>query len=279
MILACPTCSLVFAESLPDIPTVSLWEVLDTAGLPGDAPSGAGAVLAVHDSCTARAATPVQDAVRSLARKLGYEVEELRYNRRLTKCCSYGGLMSLVNPAVGGKVVEARIGESPSDYLTYCSNCRDLFAEGGKASYHVLDLVFGTYESGAVRPGPTLSERRDNRRRLAARMLVELWGEAMPAAPEYMSVKVHIPAEVAARMERDRILVEDVQQVIHGAEKSGGKLLVPETGRSVAHRRLGLVTYWVEYSPAGDDFEVCNVYSHRMQIVDDPVEGDRAHGS
>jgi len=34
VILACPTCSLMFASGLPDVPAVSLWEVLDEVGLP-----------------------------------------------------------------------------------------------------------------------------------------------------------------------------------------------------------------------------------------------------
>jgi glutamate synthase (NADPH) small chain len=294
-ILACPTCSLMFASALPDIPATSLWEVLDQEGLlpgappasgmapasgappaPGvppasGAPTGRGKTLAIHDSCTAREARGIQDGVRSLVGRLGYQVEELRYSRELTKCCSYGGLMALVNPAVSGKVVEARIDESPLDYLTYCSNCRDFFAERGKPAYHVLDLIFGRYQPGVVVPGPTLSQRRENRRRLAARMLAELWGEEMPTPPEHLNVKVRIPAELAARMEKDRILIEDVQQVIHHAETSGDKLAVLAAGRFIAHYRPSLVTYWVEYGAEGEEFVVCNVYSHRMQIVDDPA--------
>ena len=273
-ILACPTCLLLFKRSLPEIPAVSLWEVLDREGLPPGAPDGRGETLAVHDSCTARSATDMQDSVRRLVAKLGYRVEELSYSRELTKCCGYGGLMSLVNRELTGKVIESRIEESPRDYLTYCSNCRDLFADKGKPSYHVLDLVFGEHQAGEVTPGPTFSDRRANRRRLAAEMLTELWGETMPARPEHTRLKLRIPADLAVKMERDRILVEDVQQVIHHAETSGDKLLLPATGRFIAHYRPSLVTYWVEYSIEGDEYEVCNAYSHRMQIVDDPAGHD-----
>ena len=70
-------------------------------------------------------------------------------------------------------------------------------------------------------------------------------------------------------MEEERILDDDVRQVIYQAERTGSKLLAPATGRVIAHHRPSLVTYWVEYAPSGDEFEVFNAYSHRMRIVKD----------
>ena len=98
---------------------VSLWEVLDTQELSQKAPPGGGRVVAVHDSCTARLARQMQDSVRSLLVKLGYTVEELPWNRELTKCCGYGGLLYQVNPALAGKFARTRVEESESDYVTY----------------------------------------------------------------------------------------------------------------------------------------------------------------
>jgi hypothetical protein len=269
VILACPTCSLMFKESLPHIPAMSLWELLDSKGLPDAAPRAQGEVLALHDSCTARRAPEIQNAVRSMVEKLGYRIEELPYNREMTKCCGYGGLMYLVNRELTDKVITARVEESPTDYLTYCSNCRDLFAGQAKASYYVLDLVFDGYPGGVAKPGPTLSQRRENRRRLAGRMLTEIWGEPVPEQEEYLKLKVRIPADVAAKMERDFILDDDVRQVVYWAEQTGNKLQVPATGRFVAHYRSSIITYWVEYAVNGDEYDVLNAYSHRMQIVKD----------
>ncbi len=270
IILACPTCSLMFKESLPALPTLSLWEVLDEEGLPDDTPRGRGEVLAVHDACTARGAPEIQDGVRNIVRELGYQIEELPYSRSMTKCCGYGGLMYVTDRAVTDKVIESRIAESPSDYLAYCSNCRDFFAEKGKTSHHILDLIFeGCTVGAAPRSGPTLSQRRSNRRNLAAKLLVELWGEPMPEPEAHSTLKLRIPPDVANRMERDFILVEDVQRTIHHAESTGNRLEIPGEGRFVAHYRPSLVTYWVEYAPWGDEYEVFNAYSHRMQIVKD----------
>jgi glutamate synthase (NADPH/NADH) small chain len=270
VIVACPTCSLMFKESLPDVSAVSLWEVMDAEGIPAGSPQGRGAALALHDSCTARAAPEIQDSVRRIAQKLGYHIEELPYNRGRTKCCGYGGLVYQVDQEVTGKIVKSRIEESPTDYLTYCVNCRDLFAGKGKSSYHVLDLVFdGRKEGTPGRTGPTLSERRKNRRELAGKMLTELWGEPMPEPQGHTRLMVRVAPDVAAKMEKGFILLDDVKAVIHQAEKTGNKLAVGSTGRFIAHLRPCIVTYWVEYARDGDEYEVFNAYSHRMQIVKD----------
>jgi glutamate synthase (NADPH/NADH) small chain len=270
VILACPTCSLMFKEHLAYVSATSLWEVLDHEGLPEGAARGRGEVLALHDSCTARSAPAIQDSVRNIVGRLGYEIEELPYSRELTKCCGYGGLMYRVDQDLTEKVIASRVQESPSDYLTYCSNCRDFFAGKAKPAYHVLDLIFDGYTAGLVaRSGPTFSERRDNRRRLAEKLLTELWGEPMPESPEHTRVKLRISPRVSAKMEENFILADDVQQVIHQAEKTGIKLELPTTGRFIAHLRLSMVTYWVEYGMNGDEYEVFNAYCHRMQIVTD----------
>jgi glutamate synthase (NADPH/NADH) small chain len=270
VILACPTCSLMFKESLPHVPATSLWEIIDKEGFPDGAPEGGGQRLALHDSCTARSAPEIQESVRRVVQKLGYQVEELPYNREMTKCCGYGGLMYQVNQGLTDEVIKARIEESATDYLTYCTNCRDFFADKAKPSYHVLDLVFAGHPGDVpARAGPTLSQRRDNRRRLAQNMLAELWGEVMPEMQEHMGVNVRVPADLAARMEREFILIEDVQRVIYQAETTGNKLHVPATGRFIAHYQPSIITYWVEYAPAADGYEVFNAYSHRMRIVKD----------
>jgi glutamate synthase (NADPH/NADH) small chain len=270
VILACPTCSLMFGRELPDIPVVSLWEVLDSHGLPDRAPSGEGRTLAVHDSCTARFARDMQDSVRSLLTGLGYDLEELSYSRELTKCCGYGGLLYQVNPELTKKVIRSRVEESDTDYVTYCSNCRDFFAGEAKPAYHVLDLVFDGHPGNApARPGPTLSERRNNRRYLAKKVLSELWGETMAEDAEYLGTKLRIAPDVAAKMEREFILSEDLQQVIYRAEKTNDKLYLPASDHFIAHYQPSIVTYWVEYAVRGDEFEVFNAYSHRMRIVKD----------
>jgi len=81
----------------------------------------------------------------------------------------------------------------------------------------------------------------------------------------YEQIRVHIPKEIGHLMEGRRILREDVQKVIHHAETTGEKFVNPSTGRSLASLRPERVTYWVEYSGAGEDYQVHSAYSHRME--------------
>ena len=70
-------------------------------------------------------------------------------------------------------------------------------------------------------------------------------------------------------MEERLILVEDLQQVIDYSERTGYRLLNRNTGHFMAHYKPASVTYWVEYSPSGDEFIIYNAYSHRMEIAED----------
>jgi len=77
---------------------------------------------------------------------------------------------------------------------------------------------------------------------------------------------LHISEEVERLMEDRRILREDVQKAIHHAETTGEKFIDPSSGRSLASLRPDRVTYWVEYSRAGEDYQVHSAYSHRMEM-------------
>jgi hypothetical protein len=82
----------------------------------------------------------------------------------------------------------------------------------------------------------------------------------------YEQIRLHIPEKVERLMEDRLILKEDLQKVIHHAETTGEKFINPSTGRSLASLRPGRVTYWVEYSGAGEDYQVHSAYSHRMEM-------------
>jgi NADPH-dependent glutamate synthase beta subunit-like oxidoreductase len=270
VILACSTCYQMFQAYLPEIETVSLWVLLDRQGLPARAASfGQKGIIAIHDPCTTRSERSIQDSVRSILARLGYQVEELPLSKEKTECCSYGGLMWLANRPLAQTVIQRRIAESPLDYVTYCAMCRDLFAAQGKRSLHLLDLLLeADPESRSMRPCPGYSQRHENRARLKRKLIKEVWGEEMPGGKDFDKITLNIPPEVQSRMEKRLILVEDIQQVIAHAESTGEKLLNPQTGHLLAHYRPGNVTYWVEYSPMpqGNGFAIHNAYSHRMLV-------------
>ncbi|HOT24114.1 MAG TPA: FAD-dependent oxidoreductase [Thermoleophilia bacterium] len=269
-ILACPTCETVFAAHLPEIETVSLWEVLREVGLPGEATRSAGGRhVAVHDACTARYQTAVQAAVRELVDACGYEVDELPMSRARTECCGYGGLMLYANRELADVVVDRRIAEGEADYVTYCAMCRDRFAVRGKRAVHLLDLVFGEdYERRAERQGPLLTQRSGQRAALKQRLLAEVWGEHVPRL-DWRAVLVLAPG-VEEMLEQRYIRPDEVHEVIVHSEKTGRRFVEPATGRLLASLVIGSVTYWVEYTREGERFVVHSAYSHRMEIKPPP---------
>jgi hypothetical protein len=243
-------------------------------GLPVQGTGVSGGKVAVQDACTTRHEPDIQDAVRGILTKLGYEIEELLYSKELTKCCGYGGLTSFANPQLADKVVEERISESTTDYVAYCAMCRDSFASHGKRTFHLLDLIYGTeLDKAATRPGVGLSYRHENRAKLKSKLLDSLWQE-VPQAKEgvYRTIELLLNERTLEIMEERRILIEDIQKVIEFAERTGRKFINPDNGHSLAHFRPVRVTYWVEYQAQEQGFMVLNVYSHRMEIVEEGHE-------
>jgi hypothetical protein len=82
----------------------------------------------------------------------------------------------------------------------------------------------------------------------------------------YEQIHLLIPEEVERLIEDRRILRDDIQKTIHYAETTGEKFINPSIGRFLASLRPDRVTYWVEYSQVGEDYQVHNAYSHRMEM-------------
>ncbi len=266
LIMACSSCAEVFRRHLPEVEQRFLWEVLAQTGLEPKAPPTAP--LAMHDPCTTRHQPQAQRAVREIVGQAGVELEELALGGALTECCGYGGLMSTANPSLGREVISRRGAQSPRDYLAYCAVCRDRLAKVGKRALHALDLFFplAGEDDPAARPSPGWSQRRENRARLKAGLLRDLWNEEAPAMEAHRQLKLIIAPEVAELLEQRRILTEDLQKVIARAEADGQKLRHPETGHFLASFQPYKAIFWVEYTPEDDGFRVHNAYAHRMRV-------------
>ena len=269
IIAACSTCFSILTEHLPQIPVTSLWQLLEQTGLPK--PPGGPLEFrgAIHDPCTTRPYSDIQDAVRGILKRMGYGGEELTLSRDKTECCGYGGLMQNANPDLAREVATRRAQISPEDYLTYCAMCRDSLAAVGKRALHLLDLVFpdAAQPDPASRRRPGWSKRMENRYRLRQTMLIKFWGEEQTAMQPYSSIRLIIPADVQEVLEKRRILNEDLQQIIYEAERSGGSLVHPESGRQKACLRSFMATVWVDYSPTPEGYLIHNAYSHRMTVT------------
>ncbi len=275
LILACPACGKHLKEWLPEIETISLYEIFDrwdleipeqqndAAGKAKAMTEKADGIFSIFDPCTARHEEPLETSVRKLAERAGVMLEELPKGD-MHGCCGYGGHVAEANSDYYDYVVKSRSGLSGRPYLVYCINCRDVFREEGKPVLHILDLLFGI-ELGKEKL-PSLTGRRSNRRELKERLLKELWGETMEKKPEELERKLRIGPEVMDKMYRFRVLEEDVRRVIDLGETKNRRTFDPRKGTYTCYRESGHITYWVEYRKDGDEFEIVNVYTHRMKI-------------
>lgn len=270
LIVACSTCIRMFDTLWPEAPVQSLWTTLEHVGPPTSGDAAPAASLAFHDPCTTRHMPEIQEAARRLAAHLGADITELPLTRQETECCGFGGLMQNANAALARQVVDRRAALSEHDYLAYCAMCRDNLAAAGKRTLHLLDLMFpdARHPDPAARPRPGWSQRRENRTRLKQDLLRNVWSEPGQAAgPDHRGIVLIMSDEVRRRLDERRILEEDVQQVIARAEAHGRQLRHPATGRLRAAFRPRHVTFWVEYAPHADGFEVFNAYCHRMIVT------------
>ena len=270
-ILACSSCCSVFEKYLPEIAFVSLWEIFARKGLPLNNRISGKRVLSVHDACATRHNKEIHDSIRRIAVLSGYEIQELKYSKEKTKCCGYGGLVYFANREQSADFVKHRIEESDNDLLVYCAMCKDLLAEGGKRTFHILDLIFAEdMERAALRKMPTLSERHGNRAQVKIGLLREIWGEEPDMDYEKQrDFKLIIPESVRQQMEDRYILSEDMAEVIDSSRKSGERFFNPQENSCLARLRLDNVTYWVKYEEKDEKILVKSVYSHRMEIVEE----------
>jgi len=265
-ILACSSCCGIFEKYHPEIPFISLWEIFERYGLPETAQNGKNHILNVHDACSTRHNKNIHESLRNIAVKLGYEIKELKYAKEKTKCCGYGGLVYFANREQTNDFVIDRINESNEDFLVYCAICKDLFVEGGKSTYHILDLIFGeNLDEIAHKKMPNLSQRHANRAQLKKKLLRELWNEESEAELTKMEDLI-IPSEVWRIMDERYILLEDIEKVIKHAQESGERFFNPEDSSFLANQRIGNVTYWVRYIEKDGAIQVVTVYSHRMEV-------------
>lgn len=254
-ICACFTCMKMLADTLPEIQTISLYQ-MDWAV----SPVGNGAEVSVFDPCASRHNAEAQRSVRELLTKAGFVLSPLQTARPV--CCGWGGQYEIANPAMARGVVENRIHLSDAPFVTYCSNCRDIFAKAGKRALHVLDILLGINDDR--RAPPTWTQRRKNRASLRRKLL----GETAAGDGHAPPFRLTIPPELSRELSERWILEEDAESVVRHCEQTGEKLLNPKTGTFIGHRRLKNFTCWAVYRKTEDGFELVNAYSHRMQIAE-----------
>jgi Fe-S oxidoreductase len=265
-IFACPTCKHQFEKFLPDTKGISLYSIIEEKGLPHDAMK-AYAKACVFDPCSSRYDTSMQESVRRIAGKAGVDLSELFYSKDKAQCCGWGGHIQEANPALFNKIVNNRINAENLPYITYCTNCNDTFTHKGKECVHILDIVHGIDRTNYSTP--SLSERRRNRLTAKKNILKKVWNIEMSGIDDFKTdLIVEIPKEITLKMNDMLILDEDVYKTIESCEASGYKLYDTERDLYIGHLRIGIITYWVEYRKEKEKFIVKNVYTHRVEIVE-----------
>ena len=259
VIAGCPTCARELKEH-EGITVKGIWDVLEEIGLPEGA-KGLDRPAALHDSCGARGDEHTQNAIRSIASKLGCTLVETEYSGDRSPCCGYGGLTAYANREVAREMTEKCLERSDAPYISYCMACRDRFAREGRESRHILELVYGT-DAGTP---PDISEKRYNRLSLKRELLRELWGESMEE--EKLDFEIIFTDECLHMMDERMILKSDVIGVVKGYKQSGEAIEDSETGLLISRERLGNVTFWVKFTEDEKGaVTVHRAWSHRMTI-------------
>ncbi len=262
VITACPTCKETLNKEF-GMRTESLFEVM----MEWEPAITSDQKMVLHHACGGRHDEVTKKSVVDLASRCHLELMDREDLYEESPCCGYGGLVPVVDEGVANQITEVALNQLQAEVeipvLTYCVNCRDRFLQQGKEAFHLLELFYRD-EENIRRKSPTWSERRDNRRTLKRQLLRELWEEVVDIPVE---IQLFMSLELTEKLEKTHILHSDIATVIGQAEATNERLVDPDSGHYTAYRRIGNVTFWVEYVPVDKGYQVFNSYSHRMEFV------------
>ena len=142
IIVACPFCYGLLKQNYPDMKFISLFVILNKIGIPARITESTNSNYNIHDPCTARFQTEIQDSVRSIVKKLGYNTVEIAHSKDESHCCGMGGMVYAVDEELGKLKSMRTLDETEYDTVTYCATCRETLQGQGGRVLHVLDLIF-----------------------------------------------------------------------------------------------------------------------------------------
>lgn len=155
ILTACPGCSKILRKYGSTFDVTSVYEALlegqgvRSKGQEFDSPAPAPqtldpAVVVIHDPCPARFDADQQQAVRKLALRCGYQVEELPSSGSRTRCCGQGGMVEGCVPGTVKKE-SALIGHQAHGLplISSCGACCETLAVTTPTA-HIADLITGT---------------------------------------------------------------------------------------------------------------------------------------
>lgn len=263
IILACPTCKQKFDAYLPEIPTVFIYDIIKDFGITAEK-EGEGEVFGIFDPCSSRYEPELRSQIRWLLKETGYESEPVYED--YPRCCSFGGQISIANPKFAEAVIKKRVEKSNKPYITYCINCRDIFASEGKSVLHILDILFNIQDRHS-KPA-TVTERYENRLSLKKALLKKYWGDEVSLEQKSKANNIHLKMsqQMREKLDAERILESDIKEVITHCNKTKKRVHNLESGNYSGYKQMGNMTYWVEYRIIEGGIELINAYCHRMKI-------------
>lgn len=266
MIFACATCVKLWQQFIPEASGLSLYEVMLEKGI--EIKTNAIAQAAIFDPCAARAYPQMRQSIRELINIAGIDGCELPFHDEKAKCCGWGGHIQIANGQLYDTIVSNRISADSSPYISYCANCRDVFAAKGKPAMHILDVVFAL-DDGSRKP-LAIKQKNDNALRLKAELLKEYWDiDFSPEGKPYDVLKITIDPQLMAKMESKLISETIIKAAIWQAEESGNKFYDVKSQTYIGGYSEEVTTYWVRYSQTGPHtYCLHNVYCHRMRYTE-----------
>lgn len=160
-LVICHTCASILEESGRAGNIAYVWEYIDKD--PDFVfPDYKGEAITIQDCFMSRERGEVQDAVRSLLRKMNFKVVELEHNRAQTDFCGLrtqdplkanqelapkhfcepGAIIPLAAEARKSYLTEYVKQYKTARVVTYCGACRMAMKQGGANVAHLLELLF-----------------------------------------------------------------------------------------------------------------------------------------
>ena len=142
ILVACPNCYRIFSKYGEGLEIVTVYELLNRKSYADILPIIDKGRVAVHDACSTRFNSGIQDDTRDLLGKMGIELKEMKHRRHTTFCCGEGGSVPFLRPDLAKEWSNKRVNET--DYyrmVTYCAGCTHLLRKVGQTD-HLLDLIF-----------------------------------------------------------------------------------------------------------------------------------------
>lgn len=140
VLVACPNCYKIFNRYGPPVSVQTVYEFLSRDGLPTD--KQLGETVTVHDPCGVRYDDNIHSAVRSLCKRQGLSLEEMKHHKEKTLCCGEGGSVGLITPDYAKKWGRLRKRETNGNrIITYCAGCAHFLGRVTPTT-HILDLLF-----------------------------------------------------------------------------------------------------------------------------------------